>query len=733
MGREVNGVFKGGGAKGIAYAGALLACEESDLRFREVAGSSAGAITATLLACGYGASETLEMMPSALASIGNPKIAMLKLWRPSLLENSRLLDWLRTTINARVTAPAADPSADRTFAEVEAATGVALYVVTLDLATNQPRVFCPELTPDSPVAPAVVASSAIPVAFPAARMTVGNDVHRVIDGGTWSNYPAFVFLDDEFRASAGLEPTDRPTIGFILDEIGHEPVAPQGSPVQREGRSLLRDRGSSAQKFRFAGAVLSSTIFRWALGLIPILFFLLSVAWLSSELNGTTSLVERLPPTLHDVAIVVAIGVLAATGLASLVFVFVIVRLGNSLFDSGLVGASAAMGVGPGVAYWVGTQRQLDGREPQHIAVRIPVPTELATLSFDAGPEVRERAVAAGYAATIEALGPLAAETTTVRTVAAVAPTSGRRWSLVRAIRWALHQCSKRWWLRAVLLAYAIVGGTAGALRVIEGFADEAVIEATIGMLIVGTAVATGIWLVATMRVQEVTDDNPYRILERVGTSRRLRVLSLVAGAAAVVVTVAAGSDQEKSHFSATRAPRMLGEVVDVQSDGDLSEIELVATADRQPDDRSHAAFLDLVFAADIDDEFVDLVGAEVFAFNFAFDGEITTLEDFDSSELQIALATFSQVEIGEEVEIGVDIADRTVFLVQDRLVDLESDDAIIGAFVLTLALLILSFRANRAARWLRDSHGNHAEISEPLPPPDPDEMVGAVPSADQP
>lgn len=735
MTRDVNGVFKGGGAKGIAYAGALLACEESGLRFREVAGSSAGAITATLVACGYTASETIEMMPRALASIGNPKVAMLKVWRPSLLENSRLLVWLRATINAQVLGPDADPAADCTFAQIEDATGIALYVVTLDLATNQPRVFCPRLTPDSPVAPAVVASSAIPVAFPAARMAVGHDVHRVIDGGTWSNYPAFVFLDDEFRASAGLEATGRPTIGFILDEVDAEPVSPVGSPVRQEGRSLLRDQGSSAHKFRFAGAVLSSTIFRWSLGLIPILFFLLSVAWLSNELNGTTSSIERLPQTLHDFAIVLAIGILATSGLASLAFVFVIVRLGNSLFDSGLVGASAAMGVGPGVAYWVGTQRENANGEPQHVAVRIPVAPELSTLSFTVGSDVQERAVAAGYGATIDAVAPLATERRTTPAGPVLAPVAGRRSPVLRAIGWVLRQCSKRWWLRAILLAYAIVGGTAGAFRVVEGFANESAGEAAIGMLIVGTAIGTGIWLVATMRVQEVTEDNPYRILKRVGTSGRLRFLSLVAGAAAIVLIVASGSDQEHSHFSATRAPRLLSEVVDVQIDDDVSEVELVATADRQPDDRAYSAFLDLVFAADVDEEFVDLVGAEVYAFNFAFDGEITTLDDFDSSELQIALTTLNEVEIGEEVEVGVDIADDTVFLVKDRLVDLESDDSIIGGLVIGLALFILSFRANRAARWLSQQHDHQSpdKPSEPLAPPDPDGLVGAAPVDHQP
>lgn len=51
--KQVYGVFKGGGPKGVAFAGAIKKCEEEGLRWKEVAGTSAGAITAALLAAGY--------------------------------------------------------------------------------------------------------------------------------------------------------------------------------------------------------------------------------------------------------------------------------------------------------------------------------------------------------------------------------------------------------------------------------------------------------------------------------------------------------------------------------------------------------------------------------------------------------------------------------------------------------------------------------------------------------
>ena len=49
-----NMVFEGGGVKGIAYAGAIAVLEDKEILpdIRRVAGTSAGAITAALLALG---------------------------------------------------------------------------------------------------------------------------------------------------------------------------------------------------------------------------------------------------------------------------------------------------------------------------------------------------------------------------------------------------------------------------------------------------------------------------------------------------------------------------------------------------------------------------------------------------------------------------------------------------------------------------------------------------------
>jgi len=67
--RWFNGVFEGGGAKGIAYAGALKALKERKCWFKSVAGSSAGAITAALVAAGFEPKEIEKMAEPALKKV----------------------------------------------------------------------------------------------------------------------------------------------------------------------------------------------------------------------------------------------------------------------------------------------------------------------------------------------------------------------------------------------------------------------------------------------------------------------------------------------------------------------------------------------------------------------------------------------------------------------------------------------------------------------------------------
>ncbi len=60
-------VFDGGGVKGIALVGALSVLEEEGFQPQNVAGTSAGAIVATLLAAGYTAVQLRDILAELLS------------------------------------------------------------------------------------------------------------------------------------------------------------------------------------------------------------------------------------------------------------------------------------------------------------------------------------------------------------------------------------------------------------------------------------------------------------------------------------------------------------------------------------------------------------------------------------------------------------------------------------------------------------------------------------------
>jgi predicted acylesterase/phospholipase RssA len=225
----VAGVFEGGGAKGIAYAGALHAMCDQRCWFRAVAGASAGAITAALVAAGLTPDEIEAETSLGLRSLCGSAFRGIRRLAPSgaFYESVVLQDWLEGILARQVREPGVEPSADGvSFAELYQATGIELNVVAADLTLRRQVVFSHLDTPQCQVARAVLASSAIPFAFEsgALAMSCAGDAeserrhHLIVDGGVWSNYPDFVFRDPAFRLSQRRPelPAEDLVIGFLL-------------------------------------------------------------------------------------------------------------------------------------------------------------------------------------------------------------------------------------------------------------------------------------------------------------------------------------------------------------------------------------------------------------------------------------------------------------------------------------------------------------------------------------
>jgi len=198
-----NLVFEGGGVKGIAYAGALEVLEAQKIlgEVKNVAGTSAGAITATLVALNYSASEIkkiiLDMNFKKFEDGFNP----FRLFTSyGLYKGNAFLKWIEDKIEK------AGIPKDVTFKSMAKNPAFKkLKIFATDLNIENIREFSEEKTPDTIVAEAVRASMSIPLFFRAWQFSNEKpNNHIYVDGGVLYNYPISIYNDLEH------------TLGFYL-------------------------------------------------------------------------------------------------------------------------------------------------------------------------------------------------------------------------------------------------------------------------------------------------------------------------------------------------------------------------------------------------------------------------------------------------------------------------------------------------------------------------------------
>jgi hypothetical protein len=213
------------------------------------------------------------------------------------------------------------------------------------------------------------------------RLSQG-EVHRLIDGGVWANYPAFVFKDRSFREHHQLAspPTTSITVGFTLE---HPARSAQGEPAE-----LLSWRQSPGDKGGLLRGWLRIAPLRlYFMTLVPIVVVLQAGytidQWGLLFLKDTTGH-YRVSGAFGSIAaffngffthfvgfysVLVAIGLLAV----------VLALLGATLLDSGAPAMRTLMAVGTNIPYWAGTT------EGDHV-VRLTVPPGLGTMAFRLDP-----------------------------------------------------------------------------------------------------------------------------------------------------------------------------------------------------------------------------------------------------------------------------------------------------------------------------------------------------------
>lgn len=244
-------VFEGGGVKGIGLAGAFAALEAGGFTPKRVAGASAGAITAALVAVGYTADELHEVLGTVpFASFkdkgwedrlpgAGPALSILL--DRGIYEGRVFEEWMAEKLAAK---------GIETFGELRAkqadpAGGAPLSVIVSDVTDHRMLVLPDDaahlgVNPDElNIAYAVRMSMSIPIFFEPVVHKNPSDgrEHVIVDGGMLSNYPVWLF------DSKG-KPPRWPTFGLKLVEpdptvqIGERLTSSGGDGIVHYVRSL---------------------------------------------------------------------------------------------------------------------------------------------------------------------------------------------------------------------------------------------------------------------------------------------------------------------------------------------------------------------------------------------------------------------------------------------------------------------------------------------------------------
>jgi NTE family protein len=209
---EIDGVFSGGGVKGLALIGACQAIEERGLQLKRVAGTSAGAIIAAFIAAGYKSAEMKKIMAEmdikelldSNALISLPLIKWFRIYyRLGLYKGAALEGWIEQKLKARGV---------YTFADLPEKS---LRVIASDLSNGRLLVLPDDLekygiAPQTfPVARAIRMSASLPYFFEPVKLRSLEGTSLLVDGGVLSNFPMWLFDRENIKKP-------RPVIGVKL-------------------------------------------------------------------------------------------------------------------------------------------------------------------------------------------------------------------------------------------------------------------------------------------------------------------------------------------------------------------------------------------------------------------------------------------------------------------------------------------------------------------------------------
>ncbi len=235
-----NLALEGGGIRGIAYGGALAELERrGQLQgIERIAGTSAGAIQACLLAMGYSPQEITEItFKTPVQKFADGRFFFIGGFarmssRYGWYRGEKFTQWLSDLIKGKTGNP------DLTFQQLHALAGKNgfrdLYITGTNLSRQRPEVFSHETYPLMRVKDAVRISMSVPMFFQAMFMDStgavfpkplpNNQTDVLVDGGLLLNFPLMVFDHPRYYAGGSQSMAESDyrfinpeTIGIRLD------------------------------------------------------------------------------------------------------------------------------------------------------------------------------------------------------------------------------------------------------------------------------------------------------------------------------------------------------------------------------------------------------------------------------------------------------------------------------------------------------------------------------------
>ncbi|XP_062569916.1 uncharacterized protein LOC134231985 [Saccostrea cucullata] len=218
-----NLVFEGGGAKGVAYPGAIQALEELGLikQIKRFAGTSVGSMTACMVALGYNSTKIKEVLEKDFRTFYDARLGRLSLipnmlfhlgWQPM----NTLYEFFGDLVAEKL------GNKDATFKDLYTKTGKELCIVVMNVNNMEEEYFHLKTTPNVPLRMAMRMSASLPGLMQPVQYVISGQKNLYIDGGVLVNYPISCFdgwwlsMKKEDTFFKRLQPMEK--VHYIMDK-----------------------------------------------------------------------------------------------------------------------------------------------------------------------------------------------------------------------------------------------------------------------------------------------------------------------------------------------------------------------------------------------------------------------------------------------------------------------------------------------------------------------------------